>query len=426
MIYQKTRVFSAVCLFLCLLMPLGAADFQDSYGTFADYLNNIYGIDDNAGLTAFPILKIPMGGRSEGMASAFTAVSDDISFIEYNPAGSSMLAKSELAFFHNNWIADSKVEGLVYASRFGNLGIAAGGKWLYVPFTEYNMYAERVSNGYFSEGAAILNTSYNFLSGYYFGGVSVGVSLKGVFRIMPDYTQDDDVIKNGSGMSQSAFMGMADVGVLTRFNFLKSYASREKNTSAALVIKNIGPPVLGEPLPTVMAAGISYKPIRPLILAFDFYMPLNMMDFGLSEKPYYAVGTAVNVTKFLSMRAGTMIKAGGSRITIGSAVTLEKIAVDVNYTLDLLTQLQPLNRVSLGLRLDLGDDGRQKKADTVNELYLLGLDAFAQGKYSEAKSCWQEALKIDPTFEPAREGLNMLGNRQDLQDRVEDLFKLDF
>ena len=126
------------------------------------------------------------------------------------------------------------------------------------------------------------------------------------------------------------------------------------------------------------------------------------------------------------MRAGAMVKAGGSRITVGSALDLDKIAVDVNYTLDLLTQLQPLNRVSIGMRLDLGDGGRQKKADTVNELYLLGLDAFAQGKYSDAKYCWQEALKIDPKFDPAQEGIKMLNSRQELQERVEDLFKLDF
>jgi tetratricopeptide (TPR) repeat protein len=424
--YRKNAVFFTACLIFCLHTALWAADSQDSYGSFADYLNDIYGIDDNAGLTAFPILNIPMGGRSEGMASAFTAVSDDISFIEYNPAGSSMLEKSEFAFFHNNWIADSKIEGIAYASRFGDLGIAAGAKWLYTPFTEYNNYAQRVSNGYFSEGAAILNASYNLLSGYYFGGLSVGISLKGAFRIMPDYTADDDVIIGGSGMSQSAVMGMADVGILTRFNFLKSYSSREKNTAVALVIKNLGPPVLGEPLPTAAVAAVSYKPLRPLTLAFDFYYPLNMVDFDLSEKPYFAFGTAVNVTKFLSMRAGAMVKAGGSRITVGSAVNMEKIAVDVNYTLDLLTQLQPLNRISLGVRLDLGDDGRQKRADTVNELYILGLDAFSQGKYSDARNCWQEALRLDPKFEPAQEGLDMLNSRQDLQERVEDLFKLDF
>jgi hypothetical protein len=424
--YRKITAFLASSLIFCLSVQIWAADSQDSYGNIADYLNNIYGIDDNAGLTAFPILNIPMGGRSEGMASAFAAVSDDISFIEYNPAGSSTLTKSELAFFHNNWIADSKLEGLAYSTRFGDLGLAAGAKWLYTPFTEYNMYAERVSNGYFSEGAAILNASYNFLSGFYFSGVSLGVNLKGAFRIMPDYTADDDVIIGGSGMSQSAVMGMADVGLLTRFNFLKTYTSRDRNTAVALVVKNLGPPALGEPLPTVAGAAVSYKPIRPLTFAFDFYYPLNMVDFALSEKPYFAFGTALNVTKFLSMRAGAMIKAGGSRVTVGSAVNLEKIAIDVNYTLDLLTQLQPLNRISLGLRLDLGDDGRQNKADTVSELYLLGMDAFSLGKYAEARACWQEAIRIDPKFEPAQEGLDMLNSRQDLQERVEDLFRLDF
>jgi tetratricopeptide (TPR) repeat protein len=288
------------------------------------------------------------------------------------------------------------------------------------------MYAERVSNGYYSEGVAILNASYNFFPGYYFSGLSLGVNLKGAFRIMPDYTADDYEIIGGSGLSQSAVMGMLDVGMLTRFNFLKTYASRDKNTAVALVIKNLGPPVRGKTLPTVAGAAVSYKPLRPLTLALDFYYPLNMTDLALSEKPYFAFGAAVNVTKFLSMRAGTMVKAGSSRFTIGSAVNLEKIAIDVNYTMDLLTQLQPLNRVSLGLRLDLGDDDRRKKTDTVSELYLLGMDAFSLGKYAEARACWQEAIRLDPKFEPAQEGLDMLNSRQDLQERVEDLFRLDF
>ncbi|MDR0300943.1 MAG: UPF0164 family protein [Treponema sp.] len=423
---RKNAAFFAVCFIFFFHLPLWADDLQNNYGNFADYLNDIYGIDDDAGLTAFPILNIPMGGRSEGMASAFAAVSDDVSFIEYNPAGSSMLAKSELAFFHNNWIADSKIEGVAFATRFGNLGFAAGAKGLYMPFTEYNLYAERVSNGYYSEGAAIVNFSYNFLSGYYFGGLSAGINLKGAFRLMPGYTGDNDIIIGGSGLSQSAVMGMADIGILTRFNFLKPYSAREKNTAAALVIKNIGPPALGDPLPTVAGAAVSYKPLRLLTLAFDFYVPVNMMDFDLSEKPYFAFGTALNVTKFLSMRAGALVKSGSRRVTVGSAVNLEKIALDVNYTLNLHTRLQPLNGISLGVRLDLGDSGRQKNSDKVDELYLLGLDAFALGNYTDAKYCWYEALKLDPGFDPAREGLEMLNSRQDLQDRVEDLFRLDF
>jgi len=427
--FRLTVSFSVFLTFL-LFPPLTFAS-EDSYGNVADYLNRIYGIDDNAGLTAFPVLNIPMGGRSEGMATAFSAVCDDVSFIEYNPAGSSTLAKSELAFFHNNWIADTKLEGLAYANRFGNFGFAAGGKWLYTPFTEYNMYGERVSNGYYSEGVVILNASYNLFSGYYFSGISLGLNLKGAFRIMPDFTgndgvRDDDVIIGGSGLSQSAFMGMADVGALTRWNLFKFYNSREKNMSAALVLRNLGPPSMEEPLPTVINAALSYKPIRPLLIAFDFNLPINMLDVSLSELPYFAVGLSANVTSFLSMRAGIMFKAGSSRVSVGSAVTLNKIALDVNYTLDLLTQAQPMNRVSLGVRFDLGDGGRKLKSDKVDELYLLGLDAYSRGELLEAKEYFEEALRVDPKFDPARESLDVLNNREDIYQRIEELYKLNF
>jgi tetratricopeptide (TPR) repeat protein len=423
----KKAVFLAVFSFFFILQSLPAADrnSQDDYGNAADYLNDIYGIDDNAGLTAFPILNIPMGGRSEGMATAFSAVSDDVSFIEYNPAGSSILDKTELAFFHNNWIADTKIEGIAYATRFGHLGVAAGAKWLYTPFTEYNLYGERVSNGYYSEGAAILNASYNFLSGFYFSGVSVGVSLKGAFRIMPDYTGDDDIIIGGSGLSQSAVMGMADIGALTRFNLFKFYPSRDKNAAAAIVVRNLGPPALDEPLPTVINASFAYNPLRPLIIAFDFNLPINMMDVALSEKPNMALGLSLNVTNFLSMRAGVLIKAGSSRVSVGSAIKLDRLAIDINYTLDLLTQLQPMNRISLGVRFDLGDGGRRQRSRNVDELYLLGLDAYSRGDFAEARQLWEEVLRIDPRFEPAKESLAMLNNRENLRQRIEDLYSLD-
>ena len=426
MMRLKKTAFLAVCLFLSSLSRVWAADeSHERYGNIADYLNSIYGVDDNAGLTAFPVLNIPIGGRSEGMI-AFSALSDDVSFIEFNPAGSSMLEKSELAFFHNNWIADTKIEGVAFATRFKNLGIAAGAKILYMPFTEYNLYGERVSNGYYSEGVAILNVSYNFFSGYYFSGLSVGMNLKCAYRAMPDYTDNFDNIISGSGRSQSAVMAMADIGLLTRFNLLKFYSSKEKNASAAIVARNLGPPIKGDPLPTVLGAAFSYKPFRPLTLAFDFYCPINLMDITLSELPYGALGFSVNITRFLSMRGGFMIKAGSSRISVGTAVNLKKIAIDVNYTLDLLTQLQPLNRISLGIRFDLGDKGRRQAADHIEELYLLGVDAYSRGNIADARLCWEEALRLNPRYDPARESLAMLNNREDLTQRIEDLYRLEF
>jgi len=418
-------------IFLFLTGTVTALDFSSGgYGSISDYLNSIYGPDNNAGLTAFPVLNVPMGGRSEGMAGAFAAVADDVSFIEFNPAGSSMLSRSELAFFHNNWIADTKVEGVVYASRFNDLGFGAGAKWLYTPFSEYNIYGDRVSKGYYSEGVATLNVSYNFLRGYYFSGFSLGANLKGAFRLVPDYTDAHDQGNNtgqlisGSGMSQSAIMAMADLGVLTRFNFLKYYNSRDKNSSVALVFRNMGPPAMNEPLPSVACAALSYRPIRPLLFSFDFSVPMNLMDITLSEKPYWAFGFSGDITGFLSMRAGLLGKSGNVRITIGSSINLDKISLDVNYTLDLLTQIQPFNRVSLGARIDLGDQGRKAASDKVDSLYLAGLDAYSRSDLKTAQSCWEEVLKLDPHFEPARDGLNVIGKTKNIEDRVSDMQNL--
>jgi hypothetical protein len=424
--------WACIVILLAAGSSLGALDFDsDAYGSVSDFFNSIYGPDPNAGLTSFPVLNVPMGGRSEGMAGAFSAVSDDISFIEYNPAGSSMLDFSELALFHNNWIADTKVEGAVFASRRENLGFAAGTKWLYTPFTEYNIYGDRVSKGYYTEGTATLNISYNFFSGYYFSGLSAGINLKGAFRFVPDYTDADDLGNNtgsliaGSGLSQSAAMAMADIGLLTRFDFLKPYNSRDRNTSAALVVRNLGPPAKDDPLPSVAVLALSYKPLRPLLFSFDFSIPFNLRDVSLSEKPYWAAGLSAAVTDFLSMRMGLMGKAGNVRITLGTAVELEKLSLDINYTLDLLTQVQPLNRVSLGVRFNLGDGGRKELAGKVDQLYLAGLDAYSRENYQEAREYWEDALALNPKFDPAREGLDIIDHTQSVRQRINDLQMLD-
>jgi len=430
---RKKRYFFGIIILLFLSGTGSALDSNNgNYGSLSDYLNSIYGPDPNAGLTAFPVLNIPIGGRSEGMAGAFSAVADDISFIEFNPAGSSMLSRTEIALFHNNWIADTKIEAAVYASRYKDLGFAAAGKWLYTPFTEYNMYGERVSKGYYSEGVGVFNVSYNFFKSYYFPGVSVGANLKAAFRIVPDFSDADDMGNNqgelisGSGRSQSTAMVMADIGALTRFNFLKFYSHREPNVSAALVFRNFGPPAMKEALPSTISAALSYKPLKPLLVSFDLSVPLNFRDASLSEKPYWALGISGDVTKFLSLRAGLMAKAGTARIALGSAIVFERLALDINYTLDLTTQIQAMNRVSVGVRFNLGDQGRGQTSKKVDNLYLAGLDAYSSGDLETARAYWEEALALDPSFTPAKEGLSVIYKTRQTEDRIRDMQKLYF
>jgi hypothetical protein len=231
---------------------------------------------------------------------------------------------------------------------------------------------------------------------------------------------------SGSGLGQSAAMAMVDVGLLTRFDFLKMYRARERNTSAALVIRNLGPPSGGDALPTALTASLAYKPLRPLTLDFDFSVPLNLSDISLSEKPYWAAGMNINITGFLSMRAGLLGKTGGYRVTMGSAVNFGKIALDINYSLDLLTQFTPLNRIGIAVRFNFGDQGRKELSDRVDTLYLEGLDAYAQGNYDLAVERWREVLELNSKFDPAREGIALVENSRTLDAHMREMQILDF
>ncbi len=401
---------------LILILSLGAvATFGDgasAYGAVAGAFASF--ADPNTGLTAFPALLIPMGGRYEGMGTAYTAVADDSGFLDSNPSASASLRYTELSFLHHSWIADSNMEGVVYTVRYNDLGIGLGSKFLYVPFTEYNSWGERASRGTVSETVGTLNVSYNFFSSYSFYGLALGANLKAAYRNVPASIYPD----------QSALTGMVDVGLLTRFDLLKFYFSRTRNFSLGAVVKNLGFPALGEPLPTRATVGIAYSPVRPLTLAFDFTYPFSLDPAAYpAEQWHVASGISLVLTDFLSLQSGFQIKGDNPRFSLGSTIDLSKVSFVVNYNLDLSGRLNPLDKFSVEAKLNLGDRGRLALRNRVDELYLNGMEEYARGELERAVSFWQQALELDPQFTPARQNLETalkaLELQKEMQDRLE-------
>ena len=104
---------------------------------------------------------------------------------------------------------------------------------------------------------------------------------------------------------QSAVGVMADFGLLSRFNLLKFFSSRTKNFSVGAVVKNLGPFVLEEPLPTEATLGIAYSPLRPVTLSFDFTLPFSFMpDLYPAEQWNIAGGLDIAFTNFFSIQTG--------------------------------------------------------------------------------------------------------------------------
>src|SRR5574344_730564 len=322
---------AAIFLMPALCTKAVAFSLVDINSTLTDVFNIL--IADNEGTTSFRSLLIPTGGRAESLGTAYTGLADDISFFDYNPSASSVLTETEISLFHNKWIADSALESAAATTRFGNFGMGASIKCFYVPFTEKDIFGEQVAASYYSETTAAVTLSYNFLAGYTFKGIALGVNLKSSFRSIPDYTDDNTgAIISASGLEQSAIAFMGDVGVLLRFNFAKFYSSREPNFRVGLAFTNVGAALTGfgsglvfdDPLPTRISIGASYKFIKPVTITAEFRQPLNLFDISSSEKWSAGAGVDVQITDFFAVIGGFLLQGANPRISLGSEFRSEE------------------------------------------------------------------------------------------------------
>lgn len=374
-------------------------DLSDYYARLYEFFEYFSGRNPNTGTTAFPVLFITAGGKYEGMGTAYSAAALDSGFLEANPAASAVQERTELSFLHNNWIADSKVEGISYALRRNNLGIGGGIKIVHLPFTEYDEWAVPVAGSYYSETVGTMNVSYNLFSNYYFFGLALGANLKFAYRHISEIHIPEDL------GSQSIFAGMMDLGILTRFNLLKFYPSRTKNFSLAAVVKNLGLVQLDDPLPTHATFGIAYAPIRPLLLAVDFNLPFSLDPSAEPEAWNIAAGINVDFADFISLQGGFSYWGSNPRATLGAAIELRDLTLTLNYSLDMSTRFEAFNRFSIEAKLNLGDEGRRSLRARIEELYVAGLELYAKGNLEEAIRYWEGVLILDPTFTPAQENM---------------------
>ena len=420
--------------FLFSAHSLELAEFESS---LADIFSS--SIDKNEGTTVFRSLNIPVGGRTEALGTAFTALSDDASFFDYNPAASAVLEQSEIAVFHNAWISDSALETISATRRNGSLGYGAQLKCFYIPFSEYNLYGDRVAGNYYSETSATFNIAYNFFSGYSFKGLAVGANAKVAWRNIPDYTNNkDDSVISGSGLEQSALGLMADTGILLRFNALKFYSDRTANLRIALTLNNFGIALTGfgneiqkdDDTPARISAGFAYKPFSRITLTGEVRKPILISDFSASPALSFASGIEAQVTNIFAFQFGFLLQGANPRFSMGSEFDIKGIKMDVAYTLDLTSSANPVNHISLGAKIRFGDRGRKAAMQKVDEYYLAGLKFYAEGYYDEAILKWNQAINtaakspLNMRFEPAIQARKAAINFNSSKSELENLYSI--
>ena len=292
-----------------------------------------------------------------------------------------------------------------------------------------NIYGERVNASYYSETNLALNFSYNFLAGYDFKGIALGGSIKSAFRSVPDYTDNNtDAIIPLSGLAQSGIGIMADLGVMLQFNLLKFFASRTPNVRIGISAQNLGVAFTGlggkkgisldDPLPSFIAAGFSCQFLPVITASFDIKQPVNL--FALQDYQTFSMsaGIILAFTKSFSLLLGTEFKGGNPRFSLGSEIQLVNARLNFNYTLDLTSSFNPVNRISLSAKILLGDRGRAERQKLIDQLYLKGLDFYANSEWENAIEEWEQILLINKRYDPAILGIESARSQIEMYEKV--------
>ncbi len=425
------RFIQALYISIFLIFAIStsfAIDISKSYHDVSKAFDAF--IQKNEGETAFRSLLIPAGGRFEALGYAFTALSNDASFFEANPAGSAVLNNTEVIFSHNNWIADSKLDTVNYSQRKRKLAWGGSFRCFYIPFTEYGLSGEKKSTGFYSESFLIGNIAYNFLSGYDFKGIALGGNLKLGLTAMPPFVgqgskDQSQAEKKKKAQQQNAYAVLGDFGMIIRANFSKNFYDPEPNFHFGLAFKNFGAPIRGDLPPAYISMGFAYRPVEVFLFSIDIRENINLKNIKASGKPTGSLGMMFKITKYFNLLTGFGIRGGNPHFNLGGEVNLKNIQINSNYSLDLSNQTTALNKISISAKVSLGDSGRKKETDKLKSLYIKGLKTYNQRNYTEAIEIWQSILEIDPSFDPAIEGIDIAKKRKAMQDELDKILKFE-
>ncbi|MCB0270809.1 MAG: PorV/PorQ family protein [Calditrichaeota bacterium] len=222
---------------------------------------------DRAGTTAGQFLKIGAGARAIGLGSAYTALTDDILSIYWNPAGLSRVrGNGEATFNHAEWLAETSYDFAAFSMNlgsFGALGIHITS--LSVPEEPVRTIDNPDGTGQFWDATMIS------------GGVSYALSL----------TEDFSIGFTGKFVQEKIFNQTArgaavDLGVLYRTPFRRLWLGA--------AISNFGTKMQldGRDLyinydPFTQSGGVSNVPSKYRLEKFE--LPLTMR-FGLALEAY--------------------------------------------------------------------------------------------------------------------------------------------
>lgn len=347
------------------------------------------------GTTGANFLKIGVGARPIGMGGAFTAVSDDIYGIYWNPAGLIGLRYPEMTFMYNSHFEDITQQFGAYALPIRKGRRNAKGysdrRTERVFGWAFNYLGIKDIDGYDAGGRAIVDVKAYDFAGIlsYAERLNERLSLGGNLKFIRQKLWEEE--------SKSYAL---DLGAFYRINIGNSKLKRDK-LNLGLCIQNLGTEVkfIEEegPLPLSIKLGVSYlRRIcgESLTIALDGTMP-NDNDF------YICLGTEYWIRDLVGLRVGYRTNEDlGSGLRMG--IGLKASIISIDYALVPYGELGNTHRINLNINFR-PLSGPQYIEESMGKHFEMGERYYEKGDLVSAYKEFRSILDIDPNYPGAKE-----------------------
>lgn len=311
--------------------------------------------EQNPGITAAPILQMPVGARAVGMGGAFTGVSDDASALYHNPAGLSNLTHREVSFMYLKAFSDQSVEYIAAATPLQMPGFIGDG---YTAVGTSVLFAQNGTievNRTNASGQLIGSQSLSAGSDFV---ATFGYSERVAHFEIPTKREDVTVhhymglgakwIRSTLAEQYSASTFAADFGYFVRVP--------EWRTTAGFALKNLGGDLTfvesGDPLPLTLAGGFAFDPSLPdsFLTRRDTALLFAVDGEYLSrEKQWQAdLGVEYSLLRRHALRLGYRLNQDTVGLTFGFGTAWNGIEID--YAWGLTSALSDTHRFSFTYR----------------------------------------------------------------------------
>jgi hypothetical protein len=299
------------------------------------------------GTASLQFLKLGVDARAIGMGEAYTAVSDDISSVYWNPAGLAMKYDKQVFLSHTNWVAETYHEFVAASmeTRYGFFAVFAS--VFHTPpmeVTTEEMFGPNGQTFYYSNIAAGITYANAFTDRFSFG-------LSG--KYLRENIADESVNSVAFDLGSRYNTGYRNIviGMALR-NFGPEIQYRVDNDGDGLIdedpfdlFDNDGDGLIDEdgpetpfPIPMTFSLGVSGDIFRES----DQYLIASVqLDNCVDRKETWSVGTEYNINN-LFLRCGYLIGYDAASWSAGFGVRVaSRMAIfNVDYAYTHMGRLQ--------------------------------------------------------------------------------------